>query len=95
MKFLKLLFLIVITIKEYYTITIKSEKKIISIYKIDNDFKLPEGLIKSQGWFRFSNFEKNSPVKPDRFIKNMAFSDQFKGESVVDLKAEDNVIDKK
>lgn len=94
MKFMReLLVIVIIAIQEYYSVTIKSaDKNNISIYKIDSNFKLPKGPIKSQGWIRFSNFERDSPLKPNKFIQNMSFSEQFKLNSVIDLKAEDNVI---
>jgi len=92
MKFLLAsLIYILISIDKCYTITLKVEKNNIDIYRIDNDFKLQEGPIYSQGWLKFSFFEKNSSIKPNEFIKNTAFSEQFKVNSVVDLKAEDNV----
>lgn len=87
-----LLILILISIDKSYTLTLKSiEKNNIAIYKIENDFKLAEGPIYSRGWFRYSNFEKNSPIKPNEFIKNSAFQEQFKTNSVVDLQSEDSV----
>ncbi len=61
-------------------------------YEIDNKFKLANGPIYSRGWFKFSNFEKNSPMKPHQFIKNSAFSLQFKDNSNVDMKATDAVM---
>lgn len=79
-------------IDKSYTLSLKAiEKNNLLTYKIDNDFKLPEGPIYSRGWLKFSNFEKNCPIKPNEFFKNPAFAEQFKGNTVVDLKAEDNV----
>lgn len=61
-------------------------------YEIDNNFKLPNGPIFCLGWFKFTNFEKNSPIKPNEFVKNIEFSEQFKENKLVNLKAEDDVI---
>ncbi len=93
MKFILALSIIyLIFIHKSFNLSLKLiEKKDILTYKIDNQFKLSEGPIYSRGWVKFSNFEKNSPVKPNIFIKNSAFKDQFKGNTIINLKAEDDV----
>lgn len=86
------LLLILTFINVSYSFSLKAaDNNKLDSYKIDKDFKLPEGPIFARGWLKFSNFDKTIPFKPNDFIKNSAFSEQFKENAVINLRAEDNV----